>query len=225
MLNEGVKVNNVCYDKIGIECDDNYGDGNIINVNMSHIKDLLTYYDVVIVPGFIGVSNECKIISLGRNTSDLTGVVICDYFKLDKVNIIKEVDGVYSGDPKKGEGKLISNLSYDEMLLIVKAGSSMFSKKTLEYAKDKGIVIEVKGLDKEKGSIISEVKSNEKILFVNEEEDCIKVVFKDNEIFNELFTNLVSERIKLEELIVVNNIVYLSGDNEGIMRVIKKELL
>ena len=169
MLNEGVKVNNVCYDKIGIECDDNYGDGNIINVNMSHIKDLLTYYDVVIVPGFIGVSNECKIISLGRNTSDLTGVVICDYFKLDKVNIIKEVDGVYSGDPKKGEGKLISNLSYDEMLLIVKAGSSMFSKKTLEYAKDKGIVIEVKGLDKEKGSIISEVKSNEKILFVNEE--------------------------------------------------------
>ena len=225
LLNEGVKVNNVCYDKIGIECDDNYGDGHIINVNMSHIKDLLTYYDVVIVPGFIGVSNEGKIISLGRNTSDLTGVVISDYFKLGKVNIIKEVDGVYSKDPKKGEGKLISNLSYDEMLLIVKAGSSMFSKKTLEYAKDKGIVIEVKGLDKEKGSIISEIKSDEKILFVNEEEDCIKVVFKDNEIFNELFTNLVSERIKLEELIIVNNIVYLKGDKERIMKVIKKELL
>lgn len=221
LLKEGIKVNSVYYDEIGIECDDNYGDGNIINVNMSHLKDLLVYYDVIVVPGFIGKSNEGKIISLGRNTSDLTGVVISDYFKLDKVNIVKEVDGVYSKDPKKGEGKLIDKLSYDEMLLIVSAGSSMFSKKTLEYAKDKGVIIEVKGLDKEEGTIISDIKSDEKILFVNEEEECITAVFKDMEIFNRLFESLVNKRIRLDELTIVNNIVYLKGDIDSI----KKELV
>ena len=220
LLKEGIKVNSVYYDEIGIECDDNYGDGTIVNVDMSYLEELITYYDVIVVPGFIGVSSEGKIISLGRNTSDLTGVVICDYFKLDKVNIIKEVDGVYSKDPKKGEGKLIDKLSYDEMLLIVSAGSSMFSKKTLEYAKDKSVTIEVKGLDKEEGTTISDIKSDEDILFINEEDDFIKVVFKDMEIFNRLFDSLVNKRIRLDELTIVNNIVYLKGDIDSI----KKEL-
>lgn len=221
LLKEGIKVNSVYYDEIGIECDDNYGNGTIVNVDMSYLEELITYYDVIVVPGFIGVSSEGKIISLGRNTSDLTGVVICDYFKLDKVNIIKEVDGVYSKDPKKGEGKFIDRLSYDEMLVIVKAGSKMFSKKTLEYAKDKRVIIEVKGLDKEEGTIISDIKSDEDILFINEEDDFIKVVFKDMEIFNRLFESLVNKRIRLDDLTIVNNIVYLKGDIDGI----KKELV
>ena len=220
LLKEGIKVNSVYYDEIGIECDDNYGNGTIVNVDMSYLEELITYYDVIVVPGFIGVSSEGKIISLGRNTSDLTCVVISDYFNLGKVNIIKEVDGVYSKDPKKGEGKFIDRLSYDEMLVIVKAGSKMFSKKTLEYAKDKRVTIEVKGLDKEEGTIISDIKSDEDILFINEEDDFIKVVFKDMEIFNRLFDSLVNKRIRLDELTIVNNIVYLKGDIDSI----KKEL-
>lgn len=221
LLREGIKANSVSYEEIGIECDDNYGNGTIVNVDMSYLEELIAYYDVVVVPGFIGVSSEGKIISLGRNTSDLTGVIISDYFKLNKVNIVKEVDGVFKKDPKKGDSKVINMLSYEEMLMMIKAGSKMFSKKTLKYAKDRNIIIEIKGLDKEEGTIISDIKSNEDILFVDEENGYIKIVFKDMEIFNKLFDSLVKEKIKLEELFIVNNIVYLKGDIDKI----KKELV
>lgn len=224
LLREGFKVNNLYYDEIGIMCDDNYQDGNIKGINMNYLEEVIESNDVVVVPGFIGESSEGKIISLGRNTSDLTAVIIAKYFNLNKVNIIKEVDGVYKKDPKKEESKLIKQLSYDEMIALIKAGSKMFSKKTLEYAKDNKVIIEVKGLGKEKGSIISEINSDEDILFVNKEKDEVKIVFKNMNIFNELFKSLVENKIKLEDLIIVNNIVFLKENEGKVMRLIDKYL-
>ena len=101
LLRENVKVASVSYDEIGIICDNNYQNGNIVGIDMHYLEELIDYNDIVIVPGFIAQSMEDKIISLGRNTSDLTAIIIGDYFKLDKVNIIKDVKGVYKKDPKK----------------------------------------------------------------------------------------------------------------------------
>lgn len=217
LLRENLKVSSLSWDEIGIYCDDSYQNGNILDVNMEYLKAVVEDNDIVVVPGFIAISSEGKIISLGRNTSDLTGVIIAKELNLSKVNIIKEVDGVFKIDPKKGESKLISNLSYIEMKSLVKAGSNMFSIKTLDYAKDNNVVIEVKGLNKEKGSIINDKESDENILFINKENESIKVVFKDMEIFNKLYINLVQEKIKLEDLVIENNIVYLKGNTDKII--------
>ena len=193
-------------------------------IDMSYLEEIIKKNDVIIVPGFIGESSEGKIISLGRNTSDLTAIIIAKWFNLNKVNIIKEVDGVYKKDPKKETSKIIEKVSYDEMLSLIEAGSNMFSKKTLKYAKDNEIIIEVKSLNKEKGTIISKEKSNENILFMNKEKDEIKVVFKDMKIFEEIFLSLIEKQVKLEDLIVTNNIIYLKGNNEQITRIIDKYL-
>jgi len=224
LLKEGMKVNSLYYDEIGVMCDNNYQDGNIIDVNMNYLEEVIDDNGVVIIPGFIGESSEGRIISLGRNTSDLTAVIIAKYFNLDKANIIKEVDGVFKKDPKKEQSKLINNISYDEMLALIKAGSNMFSKKTLEYAKDNDVLIEVKGLGKNKGTIIGKESSNESILFVNKENDEIKVVFKSMEIFNDIFKSIVEEKVKLDDLVIVNNIVYLKGDQDKVLKIIDKYL-
>jgi len=191
---------------------------------MNYLEEVIDDNGVVIIPGFIGESSEGRIISLGRNTSDLTAVIIAKYFNLDKANIIKEVDGVFKKDPKKEQSKLINNISYDEMLALIKAGSNMFSKKTLEYAKDNDVLIEVKGLGKNKGTIIGKESSNESILFVNKENDEIKVVFKSMEIFNDIFKSIVEEKVKLDDLVIVNNIVYLKGDQDKVLKIIDKYL-
>lgn len=222
LLREGLKANNLYYDEIGILCDNTYQNGNIKDIDMSYLEEEIKVNDVVVVPGFIGESSEGKVISLGRNTSDLTGVIIAKYFNLDKVNIIKEVDGVYKQDPKKGESKLIKELNYDEMISLVNAGSKMFSKKTLEYAKDNNIVIEVKGLNKENGSIISNTRSNEDILFVDSNNDEIKIVFKDMEIFNKLFNSIAKNKLRLEDLVITNNIIYIKGKREKIIKIINE---
>ena len=224
LLRENFKADNVYFDEIGIQCDNNYQNGNIKSIDMTYLEKVLDENEVVVVPGFIGKSSEGKIISLGRNTSDLTAVIIAKYFNLRKVNIIKEVDGIYKKDPKQEKSKLIRMLSYDEMIALINAGSKMFSKKTLEYAKDNNIEIEVKGLECESGSIISEIKSEEDILFVNKDNDEIKIVFKNMNVFNNLFENLVLEKIKLEDLTIVNNIVYLKGNDEEILKIINCKL-
>ena len=222
LLREGLKANNLYYDEIGILCDNTYQNGNIKDIDMSYLEEEIKVNDVVVVPGFIGESSEGKVISLGRNTSDLTGVIIAKYFNLDKVNIIKEVDGVYKQDPKKGESKLIKELNYDEMISLVNAGSKMFSKKTLEYAKDNNIVIEVKGLNKEEGSVISNIGSNEDILFVDSNDNEIKIVFKDMEIFNKLFNSIAKNKLRLEDLVITNNIIYIKGKREKIIKIINE---
>jgi aspartate kinase len=223
LLREGIKVDNLYYDEIGINCDDTYQNGNIESVDMSYLETIIRDNDVVVVPGFIGKSSEGKIISLGRNTSDLTAVVIAKYFNLNKVNIIKEVNGVFKKDPKKEKtNKFINKLSYDEMMGLVNAGSTMFSMKTLRYAKDNGIVIEVKGLEKDSGTIISDIKSDEDILFIDEENDTIKVVFKDMEVFNELFRCLVEGNIKIDDLVIVNNVFYFKGNKSKFKQIIAK---
>lgn len=225
MLRVDIKVSSPSYDEIGIMCDNNYQDGNILGVDMSYLKELIDNNDVVIVPGFIAESMEGKIISLGRNTSDLTALIIGDYFKVDKVNIIKEVDGVYKKDPKLEKcDKKINRLSYDEMISLIKAGSKMFSLKSIQYAKDKGIVMEVKGFNKEKGTIISAEESEERILFVNQNDESVKVVFKGMEVFNDIFRDMVSEKIKLEELVICNNIIYMNGDSNASKKILEKYL-
>lgn len=224
LLREGFKVNNLYYDEIGIFCDNTYQDGNIRYVDMSYLEEIINNNDIVVVPGFIGESSEGKIISLGRNTSDLTAVIIAKYFNLNTVNIIKEVDGVFKMDPKQGESKFIKNISYDEMISLVNAGSKMFAKKTLQYAKDNNIVLEVKGLNKDYGTIISTKSCGEDILFIDNTDELIKVVFKNMEIFNTLFKSLIESKLKLDELTIINNIVYLKGKKEEIIEIINEYL-
>lgn len=224
LLRENIKASSVNYDEIGIMCDNNYQDGNILGIDMSYLKELIENSDIVVVPGFIAESMEGRVISLGRNTSDLTALIIGDYFNVEKVNIIKEVDGVYKKDPKVGESKVMNRLNYDEMISLVKAGSKMFSLKSLKFAKDKEVTIEIKGLNKDKGTIISNIESEEKILFVNYEGNESNIVFKGMEIFNEIFKDLVNEKIKLDDLIIVKNIIYLKGNQEVVRNIIDKYL-
>lgn len=225
LLRKGIKVASVSYDEIGIICDNNYQDGNIKGIDLSYLSELIENNDVVVVPGFVGESMEGKIISLGRNTSDLTAVIIGDYFKVEKVNVVKEIAGVYKMDPSKQDNsKLMKEISYDEMLLLVEAGASIIARKTVEYAKDKGVIINICSLDEEKGTIISDVSSNENVLFIDKENDGMKVVFKDMEIFNELFMRLIDKKIKLDNLYIIKNIVYMKGELKEIDKLFYKYL-
>lgn len=223
LLREKIKVNSVNYDEIGIMCDNNYQDGNILGIDMSYLKELIEENDVVVVPGFIAESMEGRVISLGRNTSDLTAIIIAHYFNIKKVNIVKEVDGVYKKDPNKQKtNKIIKNISYDEMINVVKAGSRIIANKSLKYAKDKNIIIEIKSIDKEEGTIISKKESNEKILFVDTSEETTKVAFKDMDVFDDIFKDLVKEKIKLKNLVIDKNIIYIESDDEIVNEIIDK---
>ena len=110
------------------------------------------------------------------------------------------------------------------MISLIKAGSKMFALKSIEYAKDKNVAIEIKGLENNEGTIISNESSKEKILFIDNNDDELKVVFKGMDVFNEIFKDMVNEKIKLESLVIVKDIIYLKGNENNIKNIINKYL-
>ena len=103
------------------------------------------------------------------------------------------------------------------MVSLIKAGSNIFSNKSIKFAKDKGIVIEVKGIDNEKGTIISHKGSSEDILFINRNNEEIKVVFKNMDVFNKIFKDLIDNKIKLDDLFIIKDIVYIKGNVDNLL--------
>jgi len=100
----------------------------------------------------------------------------------------------------------------------------MFALKSLEYAKDENVIIEVKRLNEDSGTIISKEESKEKILFVNTKDNTTKIVFKGMDVFNDIFKNIVNEKIKLEELVINKDILYLKGNSELVNSIVSKYL-
>lgn len=137
----------------------------------------------------------------------LLSLVICDYFDKNKVIIDRENDVV------------LDKVSYDEMLSLIKAGNDFLSSKSVKFAKDKNKVIEIRGKDNIINTIISSEESNKNILYISKDKEEIKVVFKNMDVFNQIFNNLVENKIKLEELVIIKNIVYIKGKTDDILKI------
>lgn len=55
---------------------------------------------VVLVAGFQGVSREKEVTTLGRGGSDTTAVALAAHFRAERCEILKDVDGVFTADPR-----------------------------------------------------------------------------------------------------------------------------
>lgn len=138
----------------------------------------------------------------------LLSLVICDYFDKNKVIVIDRENDV-----------VLDKVSYDEMLSLIKAGNDFLSSKSVKFAKDKNKVIEIRGNDNIINTIISSEESNKDILYINKDEEEIRVVFKNMDVFNQIFNNLIENKIKLEELVIIKNIVYIRGNTNDILKI------
>jgi homoserine dehydrogenase len=100
--------------------------------------------DVVVVPGFIAVHAEHGIVTLGRGGTDLSAVFFADRLDAHRVRMIKDVDGVYEGDPaSNADAERYSQLSYAEA---EKASSGVIQDKAIRAAEEKDVLIEVAAL-------------------------------------------------------------------------------
>ena len=72
---------------------------------------------MVIVAGFQGMSIDKEITTLGRGGSDTSAVALGVALGAEKVEFYKDVEGIYSEDPKKNpRAVFLEKLSYEEAL-------------------------------------------------------------------------------------------------------------
>jgi aspartate kinase len=129
----------------GIFTDKVYTKAKIKTVDAKPVMKDLKNGSVVIVAGFQGIDEEGHITTLGRGGSDLTAVALAAAIKADRCEIYTDVDGVYTADPRvvKSARKL-DEISYDEMLELASAGSKVMQSRSVEFAKNHGVVFEVR---------------------------------------------------------------------------------
>jgi len=101
----------------------------------------------LVVPGFIGLSPEGKITTLGRGGSDITAVLLGNCLEAGEVVFVKDVGGVLSADPKKVSApQMIDSLMVGEAYSLAVAGAKVIQPKALLYKKE-STVLRVVGFD------------------------------------------------------------------------------
>lgn len=98
-----------------------------------------------VVTGYYGQTSSGKVATLGRGGSDYSATVLAHVLDAQEVILWKEVDGIYSADPKKdGSAKFLSEVSYDEALALAKNGAKVLHPEALIPVSSKGITVWVK---------------------------------------------------------------------------------
>jgi len=125
----------------GILTDHQHGRARIMEVRPFRILDELSAGNIVIVGGFQGVSYKREVTTLGRGGSDTTAVAIAAALHAD-CEIYSDVDGVYTADPREvSSARRLSEISYEEMQALARAGAKVLHAQAVQLAEDRGIAI------------------------------------------------------------------------------------
>jgi len=119
----------------GIITTNKHLDARILRIQPQRIYEELEKKKVVIIAGFQGVSEKKEITSLGRGGSDTTAVALASVLKAERCEILTDVKGLYTADPRKvPNAKLIGECDYDEALEYARLGAKMQAR-SIEMAK------------------------------------------------------------------------------------------
>ena len=119
----------------GIVTDDIYGDAEILTIDTAKIHKHLARGITVVVTGFQGIDQKGNIATLGRGGSDTSAVALAAALHADSCRIYKDVDGIYTADPRiDTTAKKLDHINYQDMLALCDAGSGVLQRRSVELA-------------------------------------------------------------------------------------------
>ncbi|MCB0348447.1 MAG: aspartate kinase, partial [Bdellovibrionales bacterium] len=168
----------------GILTDNTHNNARIQDVKPIRVQEEFYKNKVVVLAGFQGVDPTSKdITTLGRGGTDTTAIALSHFFKAEKCEMLKDVDGVFSADPKiVKKAKQIASMSYDHLIEMTYWGAKVLHYRAVELAKRLEVPIYI-GLAHGKGSgtiIQGDNKMFESIKFlsINSHQQVFKIEFK-----------------------------------------------
>lgn len=148
----------------GILTDDLHANANITDVKAFRVEQALSENKIVILAGFQGVSALTKeVTTLGRGGSDISAVAMAEYLKAERCEILKDVDGVYTADPKLvTEAQRIHQLSTAHFLEMTSWGAKVLNSRSVQLALEKNVPLYIASAENEnlEGTLITNTISN-----------------------------------------------------------------
>ncbi len=107
----------------------------ITEVETSRLRQTLDAGFIPVVAGFQGVDDDGDITTIGRGGSDTSAVALAVALQADECQILTDVDGVYTTDPRMvPEARLLTRISFEEMLELAGQGSRVLHLRSVEFA-------------------------------------------------------------------------------------------
>jgi aspartate kinase len=164
----------------GIRTSHSHTRARILDVVPTRVIKELERGMTVVVAGFQGVNKTLDITTLGRGGSDTTAVALAAALEADECEINTDVPGILTADPRiVPEARLLSAISYDEMLELSALGAKVMHPRAVEIGELYDLPIRVRGTFNEgPGTLITrspEVEERERVRGIAAEEDVAKL--------------------------------------------------
>ena len=154
----GVPALSITGGQAGIRTTGTHTRGRIDAIDPDYMRRSLDAGNALVVAGFQGMTPDGLIHTLGRGGSDLTAIAVAAAVKADVCQILTDVDGVYSCDPRVvPHARKLPEISYDEMLELASSGAKVMQSRSVEFAKKYGVIFEVRSsLNDNPGTLVLE---------------------------------------------------------------------
>ena len=145
LKDSGIRARSFLGWQIPIVTDDAFGSARILSIDADNIRKAFESYDVVIVAGFQGTTEDGRITTLGRGGSDTSAVALAAALDSCECEIFTDVDGVYTTDPNVcSSARKLDRVTYEEMLEMASMGAKVLQIRSVEFAKKYKVPVHVR---------------------------------------------------------------------------------
>ncbi len=130
--------------QIPVETDHAHGKARITDIRGGDVVASMQAGDVVVVPGFQGVTPDGRVSTLGRGGSDTSAVALAAALDADRCDIYTDVEGIYTADPRiVAKAHKLEKITYEEMLEMASVGAKVLQTRAVEMAMKYAVRLQV----------------------------------------------------------------------------------
>lgn len=131
--------------QLGVVTSGSYTNARIISIDGERIHALLDGGSIIVCAGFQGLDQQGNVTTLGRGGSDTSAVALAAAIKADECEILTDVDGVFTSDPRiVPTARKLDRISHEEMLELASLGSKVLQIRAVEFAKKHDVRVHVR---------------------------------------------------------------------------------
>ncbi len=145
LQNMGISARSWLSWQLPIKTDSFHSKARIESIDTTNIRSSLDKGEVVVIPGFQGITEEGRLATLGRGGSDTSAVAMAAVLEADRCDIYTDVDGVYTSDPRiVTKARKLNKVSYEEVLEMASLGAKVLHTRSVEMAMKCGVKVQVR---------------------------------------------------------------------------------
>ncbi len=141
----GIKARSMLGWQLPMITDADHGKARICSIDDANLRKALETFDVIVMAGFQGVTEDGRITTLGRGGSDTSAVAVAAALGSVECEIYTDVDGVFTTDPRMcPQARKLDRVAYDEMLEMASMGAKVLQIRSVEFAKKYKVPVHVR---------------------------------------------------------------------------------